>query len=261
MESSGDVGRSGAMSTHTMMRAHLGWIGAAGVVVFCLAAPGTAGAQELPPSEAGREVGFGTRGNLVLGVEDLVVAGAAWEAGAPEGWGGTSSSGEEVSGRAQETAWGVWNPVRFAADVFVLPHLSLGAAVRFEHARFTRTVTVDGSEGDTTSDGNSHHDTAKVTTLRFSPRVGYGRWFEGGMGAWVRAGVDLGSTSAVRATGTPGVDGATGRVFGVSVEALAVFQPLPHTLVAVGPTYRRTSIDGGSGDHLVALVANLGVEL
>lgn len=249
------------MSNYSKVRVFWVQVGLVLAGVLYVLLPGVARAQELPGTETPYEAGFASQGNVVLGVEDLVVAGHAWSAGS-EGSGGMGVSGETESAQASETAWGVWNPVRFAADVFILPSLSLGAALRVEHQTYTRTDTVEVSDGGGPTQVDAHRDTHEQTTLRLSPRIGYARWFGKGLGAWIRAGVDVGTQGASdHASGTPGVDLATGPVFGVNLEALAVIQPLPHTIVAIGPTYRRTSIDGSSGDHLVALTANVGVEL
>jgi hypothetical protein len=171
-----------------------------------------------------------------------------------DGW-----SEERIEERV--SSWGLWTPVRFAADVFVLPRLSFGTALRLDYQNYSRTEHryVSGSHlppQSYTSQESRHH--ALITV---SPRLGYGTWFGSGFGSWVRAGLDLShQAGGALSTSSPQSQQVWGPIAGISVEALAVVTPFPHTFMAIGPTYRFTSSDGGS-THLLAVAANLGVEL
>lgn len=218
--------------------------------------PSVVSAQESPSPQPNLEKGFATQWNVVLAAEDLLVAGYTWAA-----------EEEQVVGVDQpiyftRKAWGTWNPVRFSADVFILPKLSVGTGLRIEHEAQTYPgVSGWGPSGGGATEFAVSSETDSVTTLRINPRVGYGTWFDEGWGAWVRAGVELASNNGSATPGpVPSSGSAYGPVLALSVDALAVLQPFPHTVVAFGPTYRRTMIDEGPGNHLLALALNAGVE-
>jgi hypothetical protein len=219
--------------------------------------PEVARAQEPPGETIVREEGFASQWNVVLAAEDLLVAGYSW-----------SAEGERY-GDPQDPvlftrkAWGTWNPVRFAADVFVLPSLSVGAAVRVEHLGQTYPLeSAGGPSGGGATEFAVSSESESQTTVRISPRLGYGRWFGDAWGGWLRAGVELASNDgSATPSPNPGSGYAYGPVVALSFDALAVLQPFPHTIVAFGPTYRRSMIDEASGHHLLGLALNLGAEL
>jgi hypothetical protein len=219
-----------------------------------------------PPPAAAEKGGFASRWNVVIAAEDLTVAGVAFvprEVFETERGVLLNGDTEEYNAYRAHTVWGIWSPVRFAADVFPVPRLSLGAAVRVDHQ--TSEVKYDGEYSRNgrlehrSSDATRWHQTA----LTFTPRVGYALPLGSRVATWFRAGVQIGYAdgAADEAYDPRSKTAAPGLRVGGTADALLVVEPVKHAILGVGPTFRTTQFGSFSSlDSLVALTLNAGLE-
>jgi hypothetical protein len=231
------------------------------------AAPETPPARSnAAPPEAAEKGGFASRWNVVVAAEDLSVAGVAFvprEVFESERGSFLNGDTEEYTVYRTSTAWGIWSPVRFAADVFPIPRLSLGVAVRVDHQtskiKYHGEYSLNGRVEHRSSDATHWQQTA----ITFTPRVGYALPLGSRVATWFRAGMQLGQASGVAEDAyDPRAEAASpGPRIGVTAEALLVVEPVKHAVLGVGPTFRTTQFGGVfSTSHLAALTLNAGLQ-
>jgi hypothetical protein len=110
---------------------------------------------------------------------------------------------------------------QFGFDVFVIDHLSVGAALSYW------TASGEGEQGD------QSEDLPDRALFRVTPRVGYGMMFTDIVGLWARGGLTYYNVSAEAESGTE----ISQNGLAITLEGLLMISPIDHVGIHLGPTF------------------------
>jgi hypothetical protein len=111
---------------------------------------------------------------------------------------------------------------QFGFDVFVIDHLSVGAALSYWQAT-----------GESQETGQPSENLADIALFRITPRVGYGMMFTDIIGLWARGGLTYYNLSSESDTGTE----SSSNGLAITLEGLLMIAPIDHVGIHLGPTF------------------------
>jgi len=187
-----------------------------------------------PTPAIAQETGFGHPGQVILSADRLF------------GLNFTNTTMEDaVTGSKQSQSRTnislLWPPLtldtlspytipRVAGDFIVVAGLTVGGSIGF--VRSTGKI-----KSEPVGTPSTERDADTITIFTFAPRIGYALAIAPGIAFWPRAGVTYYSFNVEStSTGpTPVTDSDTLKGFGLNLEPLFVFSPVPHFGITAGP--------------------------
>lgn len=113
---------------------------------------------------------------------------------------------------------------QFGFDVFVIDHLSVGAALSYWQA-----------SGEAERGGQSD-DLSDLALFRVTPRVGFGMMFTNIVGLWARGGLTYYNLSSDSTDGDNGNERSQNGL-AITLEGLLMISPIDHVGIHLGPTF------------------------
>ena len=207
-------------------------------LVAAAAAVATAVTTFALPASAQKAERFGSKGQVILGADRLSpllsYSSTSTTVNQPLPGGATFEATTTVKTTSSAILWGgspsvIYNIPRFALDVAVIDHLTLGGAI-WGYFTFGSSTESPGNNGVTVS-----VDNPKTTIFGVYPRIGYVLNFTDVFAFWPRGGFSITDVHTTNEPNGRNTVTTTDTPFALHLEPLFAITPIEHVGFTLGP--------------------------